>query len=191
MANSDKFKILVFSKTAGYRHESIPAGIRAIQELGAKTGGFSVDASEDASLITARNLAQYAAVVFLQTSGDVLDEQQLASLQSYVRRGNGFVGVHCAAAGLPNVPWRIRAISLSLVCQRYGHGSTNGITSLPILVRRSTSFSPLMRRNTKGVKWEKIIRSPGVGNLRVADRFTRLWATSTKLTMIRCFWAIF
>ncbi|PMD30286.1 glycosyl hydrolase [Hyaloscypha variabilis F] len=106
MANSDKFKILVFSKTAGYRHESIPAGIRAIQGLGEKTGGFNVDASEDAALITATNLAQYAVVVFLQTSGDdLLNEQQLASLQSYVRSGNGFVGVHCAAAGLPNTPW--------------------------------------------------------------------------------------
>jgi type 1 glutamine amidotransferase len=105
MAASDKFKVFVFSKTAAYRHASIPAGIRAIQELGSKTGGFSVDASEDASLVTTTNLTQYAVVVFLQTSGDFLNEEQLAGLQSYVRSGKGFVGVHCAAAGLTNVPW--------------------------------------------------------------------------------------
>jgi len=105
MATSEQFKVFLFSKTSGYRHASIPAGIRAIEELGSKTDQFSVDTSEDASLITITNLAQYAIVVFLQTSGDFLNEEQLAALQTYVRSGKGFVGIHCAAAGLTNVPW--------------------------------------------------------------------------------------
>ncbi|RYP58160.1 hypothetical protein DL770_010502 [Monosporascus sp. CRB-9-2] len=103
--NRKRFKVFVFSKTAGYRHKSIPAGIKAIRELGGSTGAFSVDASEDASLITADNLFQYTVVVFLQTSGNILTEEQLSGLGSYVRGGGGIVGVHCAAAAMPDDPW--------------------------------------------------------------------------------------
>ncbi len=99
------FKVLVFSKTAGYRHDSIPAGIKAIKELGASTQVFNVDASEDASLITADNLSQYSVVVFLQTSGNFLGQEQLSGLRSFVRGGGGFVGIHCAAAGMSDDPW--------------------------------------------------------------------------------------
>lgn len=105
MATQDNFKVLIFSKTAAYRHASIPAGIRAIQKLGTSTAKFSTDASEDASLITATNLAQYAVVIFLQTSGDFLNDEQLASLKAYVRSEKGFVGIHCASSGLKQVPW--------------------------------------------------------------------------------------
>ena len=70
--------VLVFSKTAGFRHESIPAGIAAIQALGA-ANDFAVTATEDSADFTSANLAQYDAVVFLSTTGDVLnDEQQQA-----------------------------------------------------------------------------------------------------------------
>ena len=41
-AAADPFSVLVFSKTAGFRHDSIPAGIAAIQQLGA-ANGFTVD----------------------------------------------------------------------------------------------------------------------------------------------------
>ncbi|RYP40870.1 hypothetical protein DL767_001351 [Monosporascus sp. MG133] len=105
METENAFKVFVFSKTAGYRHESIPAGIKAIRELGESTGAFSVDASEDASLITADNLSQYTAVVFLQTSGNILTEDQLSGLRSYMRGGGGFVGVHGAATGMADDPW--------------------------------------------------------------------------------------
>lgn len=99
------FKVFVFSKTSGYRHDSIPAGINAIKSLSIKTGQFTVEASEDASLITAANLSQFTVVLFLQTSGDFLDPEQLAALQTYIRSGRGFVGVHCAAAGMLNDAW--------------------------------------------------------------------------------------
>ncbi|OTB02571.1 hypothetical protein M426DRAFT_61881 [Hypoxylon sp. CI-4A] len=102
---SIKFSVLIFSKTAEYRHESIPAGIEGIKRLGESSNAFAVDCSEDASLITAENLARYAVIVFLQTSGGFLDAEQLAGLQSYIRGGGGFVGIHCAAAGMPGEPW--------------------------------------------------------------------------------------
>lgn len=101
----DKFAVLVLSKTVGYRHQSIPAGIDGVSKLGISTGEFTVDASEDASQIDAGNLSQYAVVIFLQTSGDFLNEEQLAALQAYVRGGGGFVGIHCAAAGMTTELW--------------------------------------------------------------------------------------
>jgi hypothetical protein len=65
-------RVLVFTKTDGYRHGSIDAGIAALQEIGAQNG-FVVDTTEQASAFTEQNLQNYAAVVFLNTSGDVLD----------------------------------------------------------------------------------------------------------------------
>src|SRR4051794_11839934 len=70
-AQTPPYKVLVFSATAGFRHDSIPDGIVAIRTLGSNNN-FSVDATEDATLFTDANLAQYKAVIFLSTTGDVL-----------------------------------------------------------------------------------------------------------------------
>jgi cytochrome c len=90
------FSILVFSKTAGFRHDSIPAGISAVRQQGS-TRGFSVDATEDASVFTDDSLARYKAVVFLSTTGDVLNAAQEVAFERFIRRGGGFVGVHSAS----------------------------------------------------------------------------------------------
>ncbi|MFC5940203.1 ThuA domain-containing protein [Micromonospora harpali] len=90
------YDVLVFSKTAGFRHDSIAVGIQAIRELGA-ANGFTVTATEDSSRFTTANLAQYEAVVFLNTTGDVLDAAQQSAFESYVNGGGGYVGVHAAA----------------------------------------------------------------------------------------------
>ncbi|GGO18446.1 ThuA domain-containing protein [Micromonospora parathelypteridis] len=89
-------KVLVFSKTAGFRHSSIPNGIAAIQQLGS-ANGFTVTATEDAAQFTTSNLAQYQAVVFLSTTGDVLNASQQTAFESYIAAGGGYVGVHAAA----------------------------------------------------------------------------------------------
>jgi len=89
-------RLLVFSATGGYRHASIPAGVDAVHELGA-ADGFTVDATEDASAFTPANLSRYAAVVFMNTSGDVLDNPGRAALTSFVAAGGGYVGVHLAS----------------------------------------------------------------------------------------------
>jgi type 1 glutamine amidotransferase len=90
------YDVLVFSKTAGFRHDSIAVGTQAIRDLGA-ANSFTVTATEDASAFTTANLAQYEVVVFLNTTGDVLDATQQAAFESYIRSGKGFVGVHAAA----------------------------------------------------------------------------------------------
>ncbi|KXK63736.1 Crp/Fnr family transcriptional regulator [Micromonospora rosaria] len=85
--------VLVFSRTTGFRHESIPAGVRTIQEL--RPG---VEATEDPDAFTRSNLARFAAVVFLNTNGRVLTDTGRTALEGYVRGGGGFLGVHSAAA---------------------------------------------------------------------------------------------
>ncbi|MFI9847331.1 ThuA domain-containing protein [Nonomuraea sp. NPDC051941] len=95
-AQAAAFKVLVFSKTAAFRHDSIPNGIQAIRDLGA-ANDFAVDATEDANAFSTANLAQYKAVVFLSTTGDVLNDNQQAAFQTYVDGGGGYVGVHSAA----------------------------------------------------------------------------------------------
>jgi type 1 glutamine amidotransferase len=97
-------KVLVFSKTAGFRHSAIPNGIAAIQLLGSQNG-FSVTATEDATQFTTANLAQYQAVVWLSTTGDVLNDAQQAAFQSYIAAGGGYVGVHAAADTEYDWPW--------------------------------------------------------------------------------------
>ncbi|WDZ83411.1 ThuA domain-containing protein [Micromonospora cathayae] len=89
-------ELLVFSRTAGYRHDSIPAGVRALREL-AVDHGVEVTATEDEAVFTPDRLAGVAAVVFLNTSGEVLDAGQRRAFEGYLRAGGGFVGVHAAA----------------------------------------------------------------------------------------------
>lgn len=95
-AQSDPWRVLVFSKTAGFRHDSIAVGIAAVQTLGTQRG-FGVDATEDASAFTPANLANYASVVWLNTTGDVLDANQKSAFANYIQTGGGYVGVHSAA----------------------------------------------------------------------------------------------
>ena len=98
----DRARILVFSKTAGFRHDSIGPGIAAIRNLGAQNG-FDVDATEDAGQFT--NLGRYKAVVFLSTTGDILNNAQQNAFVAFIRGGGGFVGIHAAADTEHGWPW--------------------------------------------------------------------------------------
>ncbi|MDB5260756.1 MAG: ThuA protein [Adhaeribacter sp.] len=98
-------EVLVFSKTAQFRHHTgIAAGIKAIQQLG-QANKFAVDATEDAQVFTPDNLKQYAAVIFLSTTGDVLNETQQQAFEKYIKAGGGFVGIHAAADTEYEWPW--------------------------------------------------------------------------------------
>src|SRR6201987_5433903 len=95
--NADpRFTVLVFSKTTGFRHDSIPQGIAAVRALGADHD-FAVDSTEDAARFTDPELARYKVVVFLSATGDILDADQKAAFERYIRSGGGFVGVHSAS----------------------------------------------------------------------------------------------
>ena len=89
-------RVLVFSKTAGFRHSSIEVGAVALQQIGRELG-YEVDWTEDAGRFSDGGLAGYAAVVFLSTTGDVLDRAQEEAFERFIAGGGGFVGVHAAA----------------------------------------------------------------------------------------------
>ncbi len=97
-------KILVFCKTAGFHHNSIAAGIVAIQKLG-QENNFAVDTTTDSTKFNKRNLKQYDAVVFLSTTGNVLGDGEQAAFEQYIRSGKGYVGVHAATDTEYDWPW--------------------------------------------------------------------------------------
>lgn len=103
-AAAKKKRILVFSKTAGFHHSSIKVGVAAIQKLGL-ANKFEVDTTIDARKFTAGNLKQYAAVVFLNTTGDVLNNEQQIAFEQFIKGGGGYVGVHAATDTEYEWPW--------------------------------------------------------------------------------------
>lgn len=111
-ANSDSqsrshnmFNVLVFSKTEGYRHDSIPAGIRALQKLSKTTNAFNVSATEHASVFNTNSLSRYKVIVLLQCIGDIFNNNELSALKDFVHSGGGIVAIHGAAAGMPTSDW--------------------------------------------------------------------------------------
>jgi len=96
--------LLVFSKTKGFRHESITAGKKMFIETAAQKN-YTVDTTEDATVFTYANLKKYNAVVFLNTTGDVLDSAQQLAFEQYIQHGGGFVGIHSATDTEYDWPW--------------------------------------------------------------------------------------
>jgi type 1 glutamine amidotransferase len=91
-----KLRVFVFSKTKGYRHKSIPAGLKAITAL-AQDRGWVVTATEDESFFTDENLAKFDVCVFLNPTGDNLNDEQQQAFERFIAKGKGFVGIHAAA----------------------------------------------------------------------------------------------
>ena len=89
-------RLLVFSKTAAYRHASILDGKIALVKLAA-AHNFAIDFTEDATVFTDANLAHYDAVVFLLTTGEIFDDNQQAAFERYIHAGGGYVGIHSAS----------------------------------------------------------------------------------------------
>jgi type 1 glutamine amidotransferase len=85
----------VFSKTLGFHHASIPVGIAAIQKIG-QDNNMQVDTTTDANFFNEKQLKKYAAVVFLSTTGNVLNDEQQLAFEQYIKQGGGFVGIHAA-----------------------------------------------------------------------------------------------
>ncbi len=97
-------RVLVFTKTAGFHHASIPDGVKTIQKMGNERH-FRVDTTSDARFFTEDSLKKYAAVIFLNTTGDVLNNYQQADFQRYIQAGGGYVGVHAASDCEYHWPW--------------------------------------------------------------------------------------
>ncbi|GAB3800999.1 hypothetical protein GCM10028819_27400 [Spirosoma humi] len=97
-------RILVFSKTKGWKHTSIPFGIAAMQKLG-REHSFRVDTTKNADYFTDDSLRHYSAVVFMSTTGNILNQKQQAAFERYIQAGGGYMGVHAAADTEYDWPW--------------------------------------------------------------------------------------
>jgi type 1 glutamine amidotransferase len=103
-ASASGERMLVFTKTVGYRHDSIPAAIAAVRGLAARHG-IGVDHTEDAAMFRRENLSSFKAVAFVNTTGNVLDGEQQRAFEAFVAAGGGYLGVHSAADTGYDWPW--------------------------------------------------------------------------------------
>jgi len=97
-------KILIFHKTDGFRHASIEKGLQVLKELGS-VNNFKVEQTEDALDFNAITLSQFQTVIFLNTTGDILNFNQQTAFESYIEGGGSFMGVHSATDTEYNWPW--------------------------------------------------------------------------------------
>lgn len=102
-------KVLIFSKTNGFRHDCIPVGIEAIKKLGTENH-FTADATEDSTLLSDANLGNYNEIIFFNTTGTILGADQEKALQNFIHKGGGFVGVHSATDCEYQWPWYVKLI---------------------------------------------------------------------------------
>jgi type 1 glutamine amidotransferase len=100
--------VLVFSKTAGFRHASIENGKQMLKDI-AKDRAWMMEQTEDAAVFTAA-LPRYRVVVFLSTTGDVLNDEQQKAFEAWYRKGGGYVGIHAAADTEYDWPWYGRLV---------------------------------------------------------------------------------
>ncbi|WP_238015971.1 ThuA domain-containing protein [Dactylosporangium sp. AC04546] len=144
--NGGSYNVLVFTKTAGVRRPSIPDGVDTIQRL-ARTNGFKVTVTQDAGAFTTANLAKFRAVVFLNTTGDVLNTAQETAFEQYIRQGGGWIGVHAAAETEPDWPFY-----RSLVGTRVS-GASVGAGVVDVADRAHPSTKDLSRKLPLTEEW--------------------------------------
>lgn len=108
-AQAEQFKALLFTRTAGFHHESIGAAVPALQGLG-KLHDIDVVWTADASRINDQELAKYKVVIFLLTTGDILNADQQTAIERFVQKGGGLVGIHSATDTEYDWEWYKKAI---------------------------------------------------------------------------------
>lgn len=108
---SQQFKVLLFTKTEGFHHESVHDGVAAVRQL-ASRNNFAVDWQDNGSIFNDKALANYAAVIFLNTTGNVLNDEQQAVFEKFIKSGKGFVGVHSATDTEYDWPWYTKMVGM-------------------------------------------------------------------------------
>lgn len=88
--------VLIFSKTNGYRHDSIAEAVPAVESLVAARG-WSSFATENAAVFNPAELAKFDVVVFASATGDMFTPPQRKAFEDWLAAGRGFVGLHGAA----------------------------------------------------------------------------------------------
>ncbi|MBN8876089.1 MAG: ThuA domain-containing protein [Sphingobacteriales bacterium] len=151
-------RVLIFCKTAGFHHNSIPAGIKAIERLGMQNG-FRCDTTTDSLQFNKRNLKKYSAVIFLNTTGNVLNEEQQKVFEQYIHSGKGFVGIHAASDTEFDWPWYNQLVGAYFSSHpkqqqallQIKNQSFNGMAALPAQWSRWDEWY-----NFKDTHWDKV-----------------------------------
>ena len=155
-----RFKVLIFSKTAAFRHtECIPQGTVKIAQMGVQHG-FDVDATEDASAFNDTNLAKYDAVIWLCTTGDVLNNTQQAAFERYIRAGGGYAGIHSASDTEYDWPWYGGLVGAYF---RDHPGSVNEqfqVATVKVIGRGTAATRDLPRRWVREEEWYNFQTNP-------------------------------
>lgn len=146
--------LLIFSKTADYRHDNIGAATAAVSGLASELGHHA-EVSEDARVFAPEALAQFAAVVWLNTSGDVLDAAQRKAFEAFVRGGGGYVGVHSASASEPSWPFYAELVGARFT----GHPALQG-ARLVVEDRAHPATRHLAREWLRRDEWYEFDRNP-------------------------------
>lgn len=108
---SQQFKALLFTKTDGFHHESIHEGVAAIRQL-ANRHHFTVDWHENATIFNDKALENYSVIIFLNTTGNILNDEQQAAFEKFIRSGKGFVGIHSASDTEYEWPWYTKMVGM-------------------------------------------------------------------------------
>lgn len=104
-----QFRALLFTKTNGWHHESIHEGVDAIRKM-ADRHWFDVEWHEDPARFNDGNLAKFDVIIFLNTTGDILNNEQQAAMEKFIKAGKGFVGIHSAADTEYDWPWYTKLV---------------------------------------------------------------------------------
>lgn len=111
--------ILVYSKTNGYRHASIPTAIKTIQKMAGKNN-WDVTATEDSTFFTPNNLEAFDLIVFVSPTGDILNRDQEKAVEQFVEGGKSLLTIHAGTDAEFDWPWYMNAIGAKFL----GHPPT-------------------------------------------------------------------
>ena len=154
VSNGGPVMVLIFSKTAGYRHASIKDGIVAIRKL-ASEHTIHVDFTEDSSAFSDQNLARYKAVVFLSTTGNILNAEQKAAFERYIHAGGGYAGIHSATDTEYDWAWYGRLVGAYFKSHPHISHATINVED-----QRHSSTSMLPKRWERTDEWYNFRTNP-------------------------------
>jgi type 1 glutamine amidotransferase len=150
-----KGKILVYSGSTGFRHDSIPAAVEALKAIGAKSG-YTVDASEDPEVFSADKLKQYKVLILVSTSTDPKKPEsewfvgsRRDALQGFLKDGKGVIGLHAAADSHYNWPWYGQMIGGYF--ERHPKGTPKG--TVTVVDARHPATAKLPRTLERNDEW--------------------------------------
>lgn len=114
LQKTDIMNIAMITKTADFRHDNIPVAVEALQKM-AGENNWNIIHTEDSAYFSAENLNNLDLVIFLQTTGDIFDENQQQSIQAYVENGGGLLTIHTGTVTENNWPWFMEMMGAKFV----------------------------------------------------------------------------